>query len=159
MSLDPFEIKKLKCPSNSFSHLSLHMWGDVKECCWPSYISQKLPTAAVHVSRLEEYSLPQSARSKGRTAGSISQRCGWPAACPPINIMQVCCCDLPCVSPQLRSITRTDCTPPPPSEPPPPPPLSEGLVCAFSTSLSYIPSLKGQCQRDCWNTTEIQLTG
>lgn len=49
---------------------------------------------------------------EGRTAGSISQRCRWPAAGPPINIMQVCGAALPCVSPQLRSITPTDCAPP-----------------------------------------------
>ena len=124
--------------------------------CQSSYLLTELPTPIACVSTPEEYCLLQSVRSKGRTAGSISQRCGWPAACPPINIMQVCCCDPPCVSPLLRSITRTDCTP---RKPPSPPPLSEGLVCAFSTSLSYIPSLKGQCQLDCRNTTEIQLTG
>lgn len=66
--------------------------------------------------------------------------CGWPAARPPVNIMQVYCCDLPCVSPPLRSITRTYWTPP--QTPPTPPLLAEGLACAFSTSLSYIPSLK-----------------
>lgn len=88
----------------------------------------------------EDRNLRQSDQSEGRTAGSVSQICGWPAARPPINIMQVHCCGLPCVSPRLRSITWTYWTPP--QNPPTPPLLAEGLVCAFSTSLSYIPSLK-----------------
>lgn len=84
------------------------------------------PIACLHASTT------QSAGSRGGSAGSVSPGRGWSAVCLPINIMQVCCCDLPCVSPQLRSITR--------AAPPPPPPFSQGLVCAFSTSLSYIPS-------------------
>lgn len=52
---------------------------------------------------------------KDEQQGPFLRDVGGQLLAPPINIMQVCCRDLPCVSPQLRSITRTDCTPHPPN--------------------------------------------
>lgn len=110
--------------------------GDAKHLCWPTCIFIK--TARSHSIGLQARWVPsRSACSvKGRTAGSVSQRCGWPAACPPINIMQVCCCDLPSVSLQLRSITWTDCTPFPQ---PPFPHLHPLWRCLFNIIIIYPP--------------------
>lgn len=51
-------------------------------------------------------------RSVWKTNSRVHFSGTWVAGCLPTHQYHASCCDLPCVSPQLRSITRTDCTPP-----------------------------------------------
>ncbi len=84
--------------------VSLHMWGNVRDCFGHHNFYSNCPLPWI----IQCHTVCSAWKRNSRVHFSEM----WVAGCLPTHQYHASCCDLPCVSPQLRSITRTDCAPP-----------------------------------------------